>query len=248
MKIQMIAVIASAILSSTAVFANGTSEWGYTGQISPQHWSELDAKNVLCGISKNQSPIDLTNFVEAKLGGLQFDYKTFGNQIVNNGHSVQIDYQPGSTLTINNRNYELKQFHFHTPSENRINGKSFPLEAHFVHADKDGNLAVLAVMYEEGTENPIIDQLWRKMPEHAGDKQAIAEKVSALELLPTSKDYYEFSGSLTTPPCTEGVLWLVLKQPLTVSKQQVEKFAKVMQHPNNRPIQMVGARAVLNNQ
>jgi carbonic anhydrase len=143
------------------------------------------------------------------------------------------------------RRTRLKQFHFHAPSENRIGGKQFPLEGHLVHADKDGNLAVVAVMFQEGAANPMLTKLWGKMPAKAGDKSALETGLSVTQLLPADRDYYRFNGSLTTPPCSEGVWWLVLKKPASASKSQVEQFSKTIGFANNRPIQPANARPVL---
>lgn len=221
-----------------------SAHWGYTGSEGPEHWGTLDDSFIACATGKNQSPIDLTGFIEAELEPLKVDCQTGGFEILNNGHTVQVNFEPGSTLTIDGMTFALKQFHFHTPSENMIDAKSFPMEAHLVHADSAGNLAVVAVMYESGTANPTIASLWKHLPK-AGHTVALKEKVSATGIMPKNLDYYRFNGSLTTPPCTEGVRWLVLKTPSTVSKDQVDAFAKLMGHPNNRPVQPTNARPVL---
>jgi carbonic anhydrase len=135
--------------------------------------------------------------------------------------------------------------HFHAPSENQIMGKSYPLEAHFVHADPNGNLAVLAVMYEEGYENNAIAKLWSQMPKRKGKPTTLNSKVLAGELIPRQKEYYRFSGSLTTPPCSEGVIWVVMKTPMTASERQIDAFKKVMKHDNNRPVQPLNGRMVI---
>lgn len=174
-----------------------------------------------------------------------FDYKGGSEEILNNGHTVQINAAPGSSITIDGDRFELKQFHFHAPSENHTNGKSYPLEAHLVHADKDGNLAVIAVMLTTGKANTALAKAWAQMPEKAGDQYGLTSKISPLEILPRNRSYYRFNGSLTTPPCSEGVRWLVMKQPVAASREQIEAFVHVMHHPNNRPIQPVNARPVL---
>ncbi len=226
--------------------ATHAAHWGYEGQEGPAHWAELNPDWALCGQGRNQSPIDLAGFIEAELPPLGLDYQPGATAILNNGHTVQVDYRPGSTLTVDGHRFTLKQFHFHAPSENTIEGRSFPLEAHLVHADADGNLAVVAVLFEEGPANPVLTRAWQAMPEHAGDRHALpADTVNAAGLLPPDRDYYRFNGSLTTPPCSEGVWWLVMKQPMTASAAQIERFRHVMHHPNNRPLQPVNARPVL---
>lgn len=235
-----------ALILTLGASASGAGEahWGYEGAGSPAHWGDLKPEFHTCKEGVNQAPIDLKDFVDAKLPALTFDYKSASTEILNNGHSVQVNIASGSTVEIDGIKFELKQFHFHTPSENNINGKSFPLEAHFVHASKDGELAVVALMFEEGDENKMLAQLWAKMPQKAGDKTKL-EIADVTTLLPKERDYYRFNGSLTTPPCTEGVRWIVMKKATTLSKAQTEQFAKVMVHPNNRPIQGTNARIIV---
>lgn len=168
-----------------------------------------------------------------------------GNEILNNGHTVQVNYAAGSSISVDDIQFDLKQFHFHAPSENHINGKSYTMEAHLVHADKDGNLVVVALMFKEGVENKVLAKIWPSIPKNAGEKNALPSPFSVAQLLPSNRDYYRFNGSLTTPPCTEGVRWLVIKQPVSASKEQVEAFSHVMHHSNNRPVQAVNARPVL---
>ena len=235
------AILVAAALASPA-FAQ---HWSYTGEAGPDNWSKVDGKNIMCALGRNQSPIDLADFVEADLKPLKIDYKAGAAEVINNGHTVQVNYAPGSTLTVDGRAFELKQFHFHAPSENRINGKPFPMEGHLVHADKDGNLAVVAVMFEAGAANAVLEKAWAAMPAQAGGKASLPAGLNVMQMMPADKDYYRFNGSLTTPPCSEGVRWLVLKKPATVSKAQVDQFSKTLGFANNRPIQPVNARPVL---
>jgi carbonic anhydrase len=247
MKINKITKSLSlALLLTLSASASETEKahWGYEGVGVPAHWGDLKPEFHTCKDGVNQSPIDLKSFVDAKLANIPFNYKTGSTEILNNGHTIQVNIAGGSTIEIDGIKFELKQFHFHTPSENNINGKSFPLEAHFVHASKDGELAVVALMFEEGDENKMLGQLWDKMPMKGGDKTKL-EIADVTSILPKERDYYRFNGSLTTPPCTEGVRWIVLKKTTTLSKAQTEKFAKVMVHPNNRPIQSTNARMVV---
>ena len=219
-------------------------QWGYEGKGSPEHWSELDKRFFMCKKGTNQSPINLSGFTEAELPPIKFNYHLVSTEILDNGHTEQINVEHNSSITIDNIIFELKQFHFHTPSENNINGKSFPLEAHFVHASKDGHLAVIAVMFKKGKANEALTELWKNIPTHTGEHHAIhAKHLNAL--LPVDRDYYRFNGSLTTPPCTEGVRWLVMKENVTVSKNQIATFAKIMHLHNNRPIQKTHARMIV---
>jgi len=242
--------ILSSVLLASSLFAGvHHSHWGYTGHEDPSHWGDLDPKYAECKLGGSQSPININKdiIVETKgLAPINFHYTTSAASVINNGHSVQVNIKPGSFIKIDGKEFELKQFHFHTPSENQIDGKNFPLEAHFVHQAKDGSLAVVAVMFEDGKANAIINKIWKKMPHKAGEKAACslpAEMINAL--LPKDKEYYRFDGSLTTPPCSEGVRWFVLKDYSEVSKDEVDEFLHTLHHPNNRPVQPINARKVL---
>jgi carbonic anhydrase len=218
--------------------------WSYTGEEGPEHWAEMDAKNAICSSGKNQSPVNLTNFTKADLKPIKFNYAVGGDEILNNGHTIQVNFAEGSAIELNGQRYNLKQFHAHAPSENQINGKSFPMELHFVHADANGELAVVAVMFEEGAANPGLAAAWKSLPTQAGEKLTLKENAFDTDLMPMDKSYYRFNGSLTTPPCSEGVTWLVLKHSVTASKAQIEQFAHLMHHENNRPIQALHARMI----
>ncbi|HEY7518029.1 MAG TPA: carbonic anhydrase family protein [Methylomirabilota bacterium] len=220
--------------------------FSYSGATAPPKWGVLNPEWRVCAEGKNQSPIDLRGFIDAKAPPLQLKYTTLGVSIINNGHAVQVDYAKGSQLSHDGTTFELKQFHFHAPSEHTLNGKSFPMEMHLVHADRDGNLAVVGVLMSEASaDNPVIAKLWAQMPAKAGDQRKLDTKINAADLLPKSAAYYRYNGSLTTPPCSEGVRWYVMKQPVTVSKAQVEAFRKAVGFANNRPLQPINARVVL---
>jgi len=224
------------------------AHWSYTGHEDPSHWGELSPKYAECSQGKNQSPINITaeDSVHAALKDIAFAYNTNSNSVINNGHTVQVNIDAGSAIMIDGKTFELKQFHFHSPSENEINGKHFPLEAHFVHLDKAGDIAVVAVMFQEGKSNEALENVWNKLPLKASEKVDLALTSAQVNaILPAQKSYYRFSGSLTTPPCTEGVRWFLLKKPVTISKEQIEKFVHTMHHANNRPIQDINAREVL---
>jgi carbonic anhydrase len=238
--------IGSILIMSSLAFAGSNTHWGYTGHEGPENWGNLDAKYKMCEIGLNQSPVNITSSIEADLAPIGFNYTTGAKEILNNGHTVQINVENGNDITIDGKKYNLIQLHFHTPSENQINNKSFPLEAHFVHADKDNNLAVVAVMFEEGLENKQLAKIWANMPMKKDEKVDGKDKLDNLnDLLPKEQSYYRFNGSLTTPPCSEGVKWLVLDTPLTISKEQVEQFSHAVHGKNNRPIQPIKARIIV---
>lgn len=232
------------LLASGVAHAGEAPHWEYSGEAGPAHWAALSAEFSACA-GKNQSPIDLRGFIEADLAPIAFRYEGGVADIVNNGHTVQVNAAPGSAIEVDGIAFALRQFHFHAPSENLIDGKSFPLEAHLVHADKDGNLAVVAVMFDQGDANKVLEAAWPQMPRHGGEKAVLNAPVAPLDMLPADRDYFRFNGSLTTPPCSEGVRWLVMKHAVTASAEQIAQFAHVMHHPNNRPVQAVNARPVL---
>ncbi len=242
MKLTLSALLLSSI--SMASMA-GDVHWEYSGKHGAAHWGELSKKFSTCSSGVNQSPINITSTIESDLPALTINYQKSKVELVNNGHTIQANIKGDNTFTNDDGIFDLLQFHFHAPSENTINGKSFPLETHFVHADKDGRLAVIGVMFEEGKENKPLAKLWKKMPEQAKGKYALADMLQSLSLMPSSKDYYRFNGSLTTPPCSEGVRWFVLKQPIEASKAQISQFRKVMGGDTNRPVQPVNARVIL---
>ena len=247
MKVTFLASACAGLLfAGTATAGHHGAHWGYTGSVSPEHWGDLSTEYSICKDGRNQSPVNIEKTIEASLPPLVVQYEKTSLGMVNNGHTVQINYDAGSTLTVSGHTFNLVQFHFHTPSENAVDGQLFPMEAHLVHADKDGNLAVVGVLFEEGTSNPLLDKLWPSMPTKAGEDVNNSDMTfSVEEMLPTDRSYYHFNGSLTTPPCTEGVSWYVLKTPATVSRAQFTMFNTVIGSDNNRPLQPRNARPVL---
>ncbi len=236
--------IALAAFSVSAAAADAP-HWSYDGDAAPQNWSKLSPDFHLCEQGKAQSPIDIKEALQVHPRPLKLSYQLPPVSVINNGHSVQVNVQQGDFATLDGDKFVLQQFHFHSPSENTLNGKSFPMEAHFVHMDAEGEVAVIAVMFETGKANPELEKIWQQMPEKAGESVMLKEKVSLDGLLPKNLTHYRFSGSLTTPPCTEGVRWLVVKQPQTLSEAQLEKFQHVMHHANNRPVQGLHGRVVV---
>ena len=240
-KLLLTVVTASLYVS---VAAADEPHWGYSGAEGPQKWGSLSRDYESCSAGRNQSPINLDSSRDVELDPIKFNYRAGGDAILNKGHTVQVSYESGSRMTIDGHTYELKQFHFHAPSENRIHGKAFPMEVHFVHQDDKGKLAVVAVMIDRGDTNALLTKAWARVPEEVGEKAELASAVSAEDLLPSNREYYRFNGSLTTPPCTEGVLWLVMKHPINASTSQIDQFAHVVHHPNNRPVQALNNRVV----
>jgi carbonic anhydrase len=219
--------------------------WTYEGKEGPENWGKLNPDFATCDAGRNQSPINIESTMQASLKPLKLIQRYPAKDIVNNGHTVQANFKEGNMLILDGSAFLMKQVHFHAPSENQINGKSYPLEAHFVHADSKGNLAVIGVMFKEGKANPALESLWLQMPHEVGDPVDMKSRVLASEFMPSNRSYYRFSGSLTTPPCSEGVRWIVMKNPITASKEQIAMFEKTVKHHNNRPVQPLNGRLVI---
>ncbi|WP_114195756.1 carbonic anhydrase [Edaphovirga cremea] len=223
------------------------AHWSYVGKESPEHWSELNPDYKLCQQGQNQSPIDIHAVLQAHISPLEVNYQDAPNSILNNGHTIQVSFpsEANDNITVDGEKFTLQQFHFHAPSENTVNGKHYAMELHLVHKNTQGEIAVVAVMFEEGKANPELDKLWQAMPATADQSQPLTQKIDINQLLPKDLAHYRFSGSLTTPPCSEGVRWLVLKHSITLSAEQLKKFTDVMHHDNNRPTQPLHGRVVV---
>ncbi|WP_194208064.1 carbonic anhydrase [Superficieibacter sp. 1612_C1] len=223
------------------------SHWGYEGEGSPEHWSEVSAENQLCQQGMNQSPIDINTTYKAHINPLKNSYIDGPVSIINNGHTVQANFADGAkdSIKIDGVVYTLQQLHFHAPAENTIHGKHYPMEMHLVHKNAEGEVAVVAVMFTTGKANSELAKLWKAMPAQADQPQPLEKGIDINGLLPKDKTHYRFSGSLTTPPCSEGVSWLVLKTPVTLSEQQLKQFTDTMHHHNNRPTQPLHGRVVI---
>jgi carbonic anhydrase len=243
MKINRSFILIAAMFASTA-WGGEQQEWGYEGPTGPSHWGKLSPAYAMCDAGRNQSPINIEDALRTSTKPLHPSYAAGSKDILNNGHTVQIDFESGDTLVVDNLTFTLNQVHFHAPSENQIAGKSFPMEAHLVHADSQGNLLVVALMFREGEANRALSATWDALPPDAGPARPLLN-VMPLALLPKSISYYRFSGSLTTPPCTEGVRWVVLKTPVSASRSQIETFQRVVKHHNNRPVQPLNGRVVI---
>lgn len=233
-------ILMSLSLASASVVCVA-SDWDYH---KPHDWSTVNSKYQSCA-GVNQSPIDIRNTTKAKLAPLKFNYKTTAKAISHNGHTIQVDFNEGASLSLDNKTFYLHQFHIHSPSENTIKGESFPMEIHLVHATEQGELAVVALMFKAGKENAALKHIWDVLPKKAGEIHQLKNEQVAQIYLPSKLDYYRFNGSLTTPPCTEGVRWIVIKDIQHASKQQIAAFSQLMDHPNNRPVQPIGARVIL---
>jgi carbonic anhydrase len=227
--------------------AQWKTPWSYEGPRGPEHWAALDPAYAACA-GKQQSPIDIREAKKADLLPLRFEFKNGPLTIINNGFTaVRVDYSPGNGnyLSVGNERYELTQFHFHHPSEEYVAGKPSDMDIHFMLKASDGKVAGVAVLLRAGRVNPTIDELWKYMPKVAGkDHKIPGVEVNPANLLPREMSYYTYMGSITAPPCTEGVRWFVLKTPVNVSPSAMKAFAKL--YPRDvRPPQPLDGRVVM---
>ena len=234
--------VATTICCASEAQAEG-QHWSYGEHGGPAEWGELDQTFATCKLGKVQSPIDIRGAKAAELPPIKFDYKPSPLKVIDNGHTIQVNYAPGSSIDVGGTRYELLQFHFHKPSEEKINGKSHAMVVHLVHKGADGKLAVIAVLLDKGGANPTISEIWKNLPKEKGKEISVKATVDAAALLPSNRGYYTFPGSLTTPPCSEGVRWFVLKTPVRIAEREITAFGKL--YPMNaRPTQPLNGRAI----
>jgi len=234
------------MLGSASFAGEGSPHWSYKGSTGPTEWGTLEKEYSTCAMGKSQSPIDIRDDVAKKtdLPAIHFDYKASTLTIIDNGHTIQVNYEPGSFITVGGTQYEFVQFHFHKPSEEKLNGKSYDMVTHLVHRDQEGKLAVVAVLLATSGANRFIKTLWDNLPKEK-DTETVVDtvKINVADLLPKNKAYYTYTGSLTTPPCSEGVTWFLLKSPTSISADDLARFAK--SYPMNaRPVQPLNGREV----
>jgi carbonic anhydrase len=240
------AAVFAIALAPPAYCEGAHPHWSYQGHGAPTHWAELEPEFAACGTGREQSPIDIRvrDAVQADLPPISFDYHPVPLRLIDNGHTIQVNYGPGSFITVDGERYELQQFHFHKPSEEAIDGRHAAMVAHLVHKDSQGRLAVVAVLLDRGAINPMVASLWNNLPaKKEAEVEARDVQIDATDLLPAQRSYYTFTGSLTTPPCSEGVKWFVLKTPSTLSAGEVERFGR--SYPTNaRPVQALNGRTI----
>lgn len=258
--------IFSGLIYSNCIYADekksGTT-WGYTDNQGPKFWGTLDKAYKLCDLGKTQTPINIQNSTPITENALTIQYRPIPidiiddgltklnvhgkKTIINDGHTLQINVPttgPAESILINKQKYHLVQFHIHTPSENQIDGKTFPLEIHFVNQGNKGNMAVIGVFVKEGNANPAVEEILNYLPKEKNKLYHTKEVIDISLLLPTNKSYYNFIGSLTTPPCTEGLNWFLMANPIEASAEQIAKLKTALPANNARPIQPLNGRAV----
>jgi len=238
------------LLSAASLAAVGITlaaegvHWGYSGPTGPEHWAELSPEFAACGAGLNQSPVDIRDTIATKLDTLTFDYNARATSMTNNGHTLQTDVAPGSWLGAGDEKFQLIQFHFHSPSEHQVNGELFPLEAHFVHQNESGALAVVGILYRDGEWNEDLAALGAVAPTDINLPVPMDMDLTDLELYTNHESYYRYSGSLTTPPCSEGVRWFVLKTIGHIAPEQAENFVGLIGEDARGP-QPLNARVIL---
>ena len=223
--------------------AHHPAHWTYEGESGPAHWGSLDPAFASCAMGHAQSPIDISAPKSHSLPSLALHYHKTRLYVVNNGHTIQVAYDPGSSIQIEGTSYQLIQFHFHTPSEHTVGGKHAPAELHLVHRSEKGRLAVIGVLLQPGQENAALAPLWEHLPAAEGPAHNVDGRINAQDLVPAEHTSYRYDGSLTTPPCSEGVKWIVMTTPITLSEAQLEKLRAIL-HNDSRPVQQLDGRTV----
>ncbi len=220
--------------------------WSYQGENGPEHWGQLSEHFATCNAGQNQSPIEIQGARFERLPNLSFSYRSSPLTIVNDGHTIRVVYDPGSYLILGSRRFELRQFHFHTPSEHRINGKHADMVMHLVHQNRGGEIVEVAVpMHAGNRRNAMMERLLSYLPTQPGERHYHRNVgIKPIFLIPPDRSYYTYTGSMTEPPCSENVTWILLKTPLEVSSRDIERFRSIMGQ-NNRPLQAINARPVL---
>lgn len=220
------------------------AHWDYQGGAGPEAWGALKPEFTLCKTGQRQSPIDIRGGLAVDLEPVRFDYQASKFAVLDNGHTVQVELAKGNTIEIGGKRFELQQFHFHRPSEERIDGRQFEMSLHLVHKDEQGKLAVVALLFDKGPAHPVLQQVWANLPLERGEAAPARVPLELSALLPPDRRYYTYMGSLTTPPCSEGVQWIVMRHPVTLSPEQIEIFARI--YPMNaRPVQSAAGRRIL---
>jgi carbonic anhydrase len=231
-------------LSRNAATAQDDAEWSYEGDTSPDEWGTLDEDYASCSTVGSQSPIDIADASATDLVDVTVNFPPASPMtIVNNGHTVEVTIDPGSTSEIDGVVYELKQFHFHTPSEHAIDGEHQAMELHLVHKSADDVSAVLSVLLREGAANAALEPVFANMPAEAGTEQEVDVEIDPASFLPAQSSTFRFTGSLTTPPCSEGVNWLIFVEPVEISAEQIAVFQAIFA-ANARPLQLTNDRVI----
>jgi carbonic anhydrase len=237
--------VALALVAFGVALAQEGVHWSYEGESGPEHWGDLSPDFAACAKGVEQSPVDIPASTPVNPADIAFSYRPSAVNIFNNGHTVQVNYDQGSSITLDGATYNLVQFHFHAASEHAIGGAHQPLEIHLVHRNAQGGLAVVGVLLKAGAENAAYAPVLQNLPAQESQPAPVAgATVNAGKLLPAQRSYWRYDGSLTTPPCTEGVKWLVMNTPVELSEAQIAAFTSVFQN-DARPVQPFNSRTFL---
>lgn len=240
---KKLALALSMFAVSSLALSAGDVHWGYQGKEGPDNWGNLSQEFATCKLGQQQAPIDIPTKSAAKAtAAIKTNYKASAGEIINNGHTIQLALSDAGGANLSGVDYKYLQTHFHAPGEEKVDGQSYPFNAHIVHQSADGKLAVIGVFFKEGAENAVLKEVFAQMPAKEG-KVAIKASINPSGLLPKSLAYYSYAGSLTTPPCSEGVTFYILKTPMEMSKAQLEQFKKL--YPMNaRPTFPLNGRKI----
>ncbi|ABA20597.1 Twin-arginine translocation pathway signal [Trichormus variabilis ATCC 29413] len=251
LKLLGMSVLGTSFSSCVTSPARATTvNWGYIGKVGPEHWGELSPDFALCQIGRKQTPIDLQiadvkDVHSSSQDLLVVNYQPTALHLINNGKTVQVNYPPGSYLKYAHQKFELLQFHFHHFSEHRVDGKLYDMELHLVHRSKSGDLAVMGIFLQAGAFNPTLQIIWDAIPQKQGTEKQIADiNIDVSQFLPAQRRFFTYSGSLTTPPCSENVLWCVMATPIEASPAQIAQFSQTFPQ-NARPVQPLNDRLVI---
>jgi carbonic anhydrase len=250
--LPVVTLVVAMVLISSDAHAQWKTPWSYEGERGADHWSALDPAYAACNAGKEQSPIDIRNAQTAALPTVRFEYqKAPLKYLLNNGYTIRVNYHDdagaANLLLVGDQRYHLTQFHFHRPSEEYVDGKTYDMVLHLMHEGLKGEIIGVAVLLKQGAANATVQQIWDHMPTRKTTEQAIpGVKIDPARMLPPETDYYTYMGSLTAPPCTEGVRWFILRAAIEVSRQQIEAFAKLYPH-DVRPVQQLNGRVVQKN-
>jgi carbonic anhydrase len=234
---------AAAAAAAIAAAPKHGTVWSYEGELGPANWSKINVDWAKCGTGNRQSPIDLRDGIKVNLEQISFDYHPSSFSEVNNGHTIQVTVGGGNFITVGNTVYELQEFHFHRPSEEKINGRGTEMVIHLVHKSAEGKIAIIAVLLERGQPHRLMQTIWDNLPLEKFDTVSPSIVIDPTDALPERREYFTYMGSLTEPPCTEGVLWMVFKQPMQASPAQMALFSRL--YPlNARPVQSTAGRLI----
>jgi carbonic anhydrase len=239
----MVSLLTPGVGYAWAADEHALSRWGYEGEESAAHWSMRSSAYMACEAGSHQSPINISMPDHSRhQERLVFHYRSGFVRALDNGHTIQVNLPPGNELYLNGRTYFLSQLHFHDPSEHHVDGQIYQMEIHLVHQDRKGHVAVIGVLVEAGLPNQSLSNIWAMLPMKAGELGA-EHPFNPQDLIPPNSHHFSYHGSLTTPPCTEGVQWIVLRDPISMSAQQIAQFISVVGH-NARPSQPIHDRKI----